>query len=249
MSVDLSSPPTTRHRLSIATIVAFLVLVLAAAAGGAYAGWRYLGSSVTAESRLVVGDQSVRAQSVPGYALATQQLAATYSRLIGSAAANDAITASPIPDSAIIRVRATGDDEASAIAAADQAAATLIETANRARGQEEDDAIAAAYLQAQAQLRAAQSTATAAATGPAAAAGEAADQAALAQVRVDAAAESVRDNLRASLSNSAGVTVVSPAVVTENALPRAVLLGAFAGGAGMALLLAAGVVLVRARRR
>ena len=75
MSVDLSSPPTTRHRLSVPTLLFFLVLVVAGAAGGAYAGLRYLGTSVTAESRLVVGDQSVRAQSVPGYALATQQLA------------------------------------------------------------------------------------------------------------------------------------------------------------------------------
>lgn len=248
MSVDLSSPPTTRHRLSVPTLLFFLVLVVAGAAGGAYAGLRYLGTSVTAESRLVVGDQSVRAQSVPGYALATQQLASTYSRLIGSAAADDSITASPIPDSAIIRVRATAPDDAAAIAAANEAAVNLIETANKARGQEEDDALAQAYLRAQTELQTAQTRATAAATGPAAAAGEAAGQAALAQVRVDAAAESVRDNLRASLSNSAGVTVVSEAVVTDTAAPRATLLGAFAGGAGVALLLAAGVVLARARR-
>lgn len=68
-------------------------------------------------------------------------------------------------------------------------------------------------------------------------------------MRVNAAAESVRENVRAALSNSAGVTVVSGAVVTTNAAPRAATLGAFAGGAAMAILLAAGVVVARARHR
>ena len=53
---------------------------------------------------------------------------------------------------------------------------------------------------------------------------------------------------RASLSNNAGVSVVQRAVATPDALPRAGLLGGFAGGAGTALLIAAGVVIARERR-
>ena len=54
--------------------------------------------------------------------------------------------------------------------------------------------------------------------------------------------------MRASLSNNAGVSVVQRAVATPDALPRAGLLGGFAGGAGVALLIAAGVVIARERR-
>lgn len=254
MSVETLSPQTTT-RPRVAMMVLFVILVMSAAAGGAVAGVRLLGTSVTAEARLVVGDQSVRAQSVPGYALATQQLAATYSRLIGSSDTTDpvggqgAISASPIPDSAIIRVQARAESDAVAIQAADAAAQQLIATANRARNQEEDAASTTAYLRERAALRAAQARVAAATASPAAARGAAADQVELAQVRVNAAAESLRDDLRASLSNSAGVTVVQKAAVTTTAAPRAALLGGFAGGVGMALLIASGYVLRHALRR
>ncbi len=248
MSVQAPSPPVTRRRPRVVTVIVFAVVVLAATAGGAYAGMRLLGTTVTAESRLVVGDQSVRAQSVPGYALATQQLAATYARLIGSAP-DDTVTASPIPDSAIIRVQAQAADPAAAVDAADAAAADLIRVANAARSQREDEAATTAYLAAVADLRTAKARVTAAATRPAAVRGAAADRVDLAQVRVDAAAEALRDDLRASLSNSAGVSVVQKAQVTTSARPRAALLGGFAGGAGAALLLAAGYLLVRPRSR
>ncbi len=247
MSVDQRTAPARTRRPGVIALMVAAVVVIAAAAGGALLGQRLLGTSVTAEAQLVVGDQSVRAQSVPGYALATQQLAATYARLIG--AASEDASASPIPDSAIIRVRATAPTQDEAVAKADAAATQLIATANRARNQEEDDAASQAYLQAQQQLRAAQTRATAAASRPASVRGAAADQVALAQVRVDAAAESLRDDLRASLSNSAGVTVVHGAQPIEAGLPRPLLLGGFAGGAGAALLLAGGYVLVRPRER
>lgn len=248
MSTEQLSRPRTAGRLRPKAIVATAVSVLLGAVAGAAIGLWALGSGVTAESRLVVGDQSVRAQSVPGYALATQQLAATYSRLIGAAGSQEGVTASPIPDSAIIRVQAQGVDEASAVRAADDAAQRLITTANAARAQQEDQAAQDAYLQAREQLRTAQARATAAADGPAVAAGASADRVELAQVRVDAAAEALRDDLRASLSNSAGVSVVQEAAVTTSAAPRAGVLGGFAGGVGVALLIAAGGVIARERR-
>ena len=250
MSVQQSTRRATGQRglwrRLTATFAAIVAVVLGAAAGAAI-GLSVLGSTVVAESRLVVGDQSVRAQSVPGYALATQQLAATYARLLG-ATEDEGVSASPIPDSAIIRVQAQGPDEASAVTAADEAAARLIKTANQARSAAEDQASSDAYLRARERLRVAQTRATAAADGSRARAGAADDQVELAQVRVDAAAEALREDVRASLSNNAGVSVVQRAVATPDALPRAGLLGGVAGGAGVALLIAAGVVIARERR-
>ena len=96
----------------------------------------------TAEARLVVGQLDVSSQSVPGFALATQQLATTYARLIVADPIRADIAntlgsrrgqlldyrASPIPESAIIRVEAVATDAGVASRAADAAATALRRT-------------------------------------------------------------------------------------------------------------------------
>ncbi len=101
-------------------------------------------TTYTAEARLAVGGNDLAAQSVPGFALAAQQLASNYARYVdqtadpaalGTAAPGKVvlITASPIPASSIIRVEvsATGADLARTVAA--QVAADLVKQVSGGR--------------------------------------------------------------------------------------------------------------------
>lgn len=115
----------------------------------------------TAESRLVVGSQTVEAQSVPGYALATQQLGVTYARLSTAPAVTQAASAgakgesvsvsvSPIPESAVLRVEVTSASSASAVGAATAAAQALVVEASKVSANSDDvNRLFAAYTQAQ----------------------------------------------------------------------------------------------------
>jgi hypothetical protein len=99
----------------------------------------------TSEARLVVGALDVSSQSVPGFALATQQLATTYSRLIVGdqvqlavrrglgARADDLVEvrASPIPESAVIRVEAVATRREVSLRATDASARALLDQVNR----------------------------------------------------------------------------------------------------------------------
>jgi capsular polysaccharide biosynthesis protein len=93
----------------------------------------------TAESELVVGRVDSSAAAIPGYVSATQQLASDYSRLIHARQITDSLTtslhipasqvnlsATPIPNSAIIRVDATGTDLRRAVQLADSGTTALI---------------------------------------------------------------------------------------------------------------------------
>lgn len=119
-----------------------LGVLLAVLVGGAVSAE----PTYTAESRIVVGRLDVEAQSVPGFTAANNSLAATYARLVGSSqhieeiaeqtdrAADQLrgrVSASPIPESPIIRVEASGSSEADTIELADQAAAALITLVDR----------------------------------------------------------------------------------------------------------------------
>jgi capsular polysaccharide biosynthesis protein len=99
----------------------------------------------TAESRLFVGrtSQLDNLAATPGLALAGQELAASYSRLVATPALIDAITrrlggrldgsvsASPIPQTPIIRVQASAAEPGQAIAIANAAARTLVDQVNK----------------------------------------------------------------------------------------------------------------------
>lgn len=94
----------------------------------------------TAGSRLIVQAATGNPASLPGAVTATEGLAETYSRALASdeivtAVAQetgveeddvrDQVSATPVPDSAIIEVRATGPTEAEAVALANSAAGAL----------------------------------------------------------------------------------------------------------------------------
>lgn len=94
-----------------------------------------------AEARLLVGRFDVEAQAVPGYVAASETLAGTLSRVAETGVvlrgAADAIgqgtdvlaanvSVSPIPESAVIRVEATGSTEALAVARAEAVTEALL---------------------------------------------------------------------------------------------------------------------------
>jgi hypothetical protein len=83
-----------------------------------------------AEARLFVGSLDVRSLAVPGYVLASQQLAAAYSRVAVSSIievpvarrsgfsrkqVGDRLSAADIPQSPVVRLRATGPNEDDAV--------------------------------------------------------------------------------------------------------------------------------------
>lgn len=219
---------------------------------GALVAVMILGGRVTAEARLVVGDQTIAAQSVPGYALATQQLAGTYARLVmGDAVTSQVpedaeVSASPVPESAVVRVQAEADDADTAVAAANAAAQALVTSVQGVTGPETDEAQVTAWQEARARLREAQSAA--AAQTSAAGAARAQDIVALRELEVEALAQAYREAVRASASGSASLAVTQAAAVTTTSTPRAGVLGAFAGAALAALLLGA-LHLLRSRGR
>lgn len=192
--------------------------------------------TVTAESRLVVGDQSLEAQAVPGYVTATQQLATTYARLVSSdgikaAAGNDAvITATPIPESVVIRIDATAATSEQAIHAADIAAQALIEAVAASGGADALARTQRALIQARTAQRQADDRLSAAAPTDKAAV---ADESFIAEVRVRAITQAYQDQLASELKGSTTPTVTQKAAVTSSERPKLATLGAL-GGAGLA---------------
>lgn len=103
-----------------------------------------LPASFTAESRLAVGSGELREFQVPGFALASQQLAANYARYVDGqenqsrlvqtlgprASTISKISSSPVPESSIIRIEVTGTEQDVTIAAADAVAKTLMTQIN-----------------------------------------------------------------------------------------------------------------------
>jgi capsular polysaccharide biosynthesis protein len=151
-----------RPFLSVVVVLCFL------AAGLAFGASRPV--EHTAEARLVVGQLDVTAQAVPGFALATQQLAVTYSRLLASDRVREDVsaalqgrtdgllgfTASPIPESAIIRVEARALTPELAVAAADNAAGALVGQVRRLQSADPGATLLQDYVKARAQAEAAE---------------------------------------------------------------------------------------------
>ncbi len=94
----------------------------------------------SAEARLAVGNIDVESQALPGYVSAVESLAGSYSRaadsdkVVGPVARElgmeptevaRRVAASPVPGSAVIRVSAKGDDEASTVRLANATAQSL----------------------------------------------------------------------------------------------------------------------------
>lgn len=119
----------------------------------------------TAEARLNVGNVDVNSQALPGYVVATQSLAASYSRaiisqeVVGAVATSlrrsqvdvaSHVRASPVPESSVIRVEATGSNGLTAVTlvnAASQSLARYVRGLNPAGGV--SDRLLAQYRQAE----------------------------------------------------------------------------------------------------
>jgi capsular polysaccharide biosynthesis protein len=99
----------------------------------------------SAEARLLVGGFNVEAQAVPGFVEASRTLAETYSRIVETRAITQRVAetlqldisevdghlnATSVPESSIIRVVGTGDDEGEALRFAAAAAQALEEYAD-----------------------------------------------------------------------------------------------------------------------
>lgn len=98
----------------------------------------------TSEARLNVGGLSLTQQSIPGYTTAVESLAVAYSRAIDAPAivrpaarasglspteVADSVSATPVQDSPVIRIRATSSDPDEAVKLAQAAAGALVEYA------------------------------------------------------------------------------------------------------------------------
>lgn len=155
------------------------VLVLAGTALGAGAG-ALLPPEYTAEARVAVGSNDLRAIAVPGYAYGAGELASSTARYVDNsqalgelepvlgedAALVETVAASPIPESSIIRLEVTATDEAVAVRAADALTDHLLEQAERVNSSSDADALLDRYAEVSTQVAdasAAVSTATSAA--------------------------------------------------------------------------------------
>jgi uncharacterized protein involved in exopolysaccharide biosynthesis len=121
----------------------------------------------TASAQILVGRIDVEASAVPGFVEANQRLAATYARLVGTSVIAERVSGavglppkdvrgrlsgSPIPESSIIQVEATGSSSADAVELASAAAEQLISyvvqsNENPARQQQLLDAYGAAAVE------------------------------------------------------------------------------------------------------
>jgi hypothetical protein len=268
--------------------VLFVLIALAVTAAAVAASWARP-ITYTAESRLLVGQVDTEARSVPGYTKAAQDLAAVYARVVptdvvvGPVAAQagappdtvrSAISASPIPDAAIVRVEARAGSSEQARQLADLAATSLADYVHRLSAAEPTDqpefkayaAAANAYAVAQFHQQALQqqvdqmrATTTASVAAGATSPGDGALEVAQVQMvaatsdvlqkklQVDSLSEAYRNAVRGTGDRS-GLRPVAAAADTGSDrmanLQIGVLTGAVAGG-----LLALGVVTLRANGR
>lgn len=103
----------------------------------------------TAEARLAVGSGSMSDLNIPGFPTASASMAANYARWITSAgvvglrlpAGTESVTASPFPESNVLRVEATSADARTALAAVEATAKTLQEQVNAAATAQDADAV------------------------------------------------------------------------------------------------------------
>lgn len=120
----------------LAALTVFVVVVAASVAAALLRAPTY-----TAQARLNVGQGTITSQSVPGYAVGIQSLASTYSRAIVAQSVTNSLSrdlgiapdvvrsrlsASPIPDSSVIVVQATGPSNSAAISLANRGGDALI---------------------------------------------------------------------------------------------------------------------------
>jgi len=129
------TPKIALLRYPVTAVVVFVVVLVVALGAALLRTPTY-----TAEARLIVGQTNVPSRAVPGFTAATQTLASIYARVVDTnavaepaatavggttAAARAALSASPIPDSSIVRIEASSADERRATRLAAAAASAL----------------------------------------------------------------------------------------------------------------------------
>lgn len=232
----------------------------------------------TAETRLAVAGGNLTAEAVPGFALASQQMAANYARYVDNAEEQGAlesklgvrpqtvteVVASPIPDSNVLRIEISSKDSSAATRAAAAVAASLMQKVADSAGA--SDAAAAETLQEFTDMStkvsaqkvvadAAAEAARAAAAQPAAkleqlqtAAAEAATQLSILEVQQDALSQKYRNEVSSGTGDAVRLTVVEDAVVSGD--DRLARLQQFGlAGAVLGALAALVLAVLRERRR
>lgn len=121
---------------------------MGAVAGGALA--TKMPVTHTAELRLAIGTSDLSAQAQSGYALGTQQLASNYARYINNSVKTQQLSskettafiqASPIPESNVVRIEATGESAEASLAAVKTAANDLTATLEKVRASNKADEV------------------------------------------------------------------------------------------------------------
>ncbi len=100
-----------------------------------------------AETRVAVVPSNNNAYTIAGYPVGARELAADYARWVQNRAKDGSwapegvtgVTASPIPDSAVIRIETEGTTQAAATTGAEQIADTLMHTVEQAGGQHDPE--------------------------------------------------------------------------------------------------------------
>ncbi|MEP7368295.1 MAG: hypothetical protein ABI662_01485 [Dermatophilaceae bacterium] len=245
------------------TVLAFVVgSTLGAALVGALLLQLVVGPNVTAETRLVVGVQSLGVQKVPGYTNATLGLAETYARFITTDTVKQPksstlvkVATTVIPDTPVIRVQATAANAKDARSGAAAGAQALIEAVSHVSGSTVEKSrqtfLTKRALSVSAQTEAdtlhGQLAATPYDDNLSSAYSAAVNKAALARLEADTSDRILRNQLQAGADQSVGVTVIAQPQVTS-AQSRPLLLGALLGAA-LAVLAWGGVSILRQARR
>lgn len=251
MTFQSNRPRKPRRRAGLIALTVVLGALL-----GAFLARTLMPPRSTAEARLVVGDQTLSAQAVPGYATATQQLATTYARLVSSDEVTGTVSgdvtsveATAIADSAIIRVQATATTDRAALAGARAGAQRLIDVAKQARRADSAATSMADYNSTYRTFQTAtRQLSDAKARHDQGAVDEAQRRVARLQLTLNAYSAVYQQQVAANDQGSASITTFTrPALVKQQAL-RLPLLGALLGGFTVAALWALGAMVLRARR-
>jgi hypothetical protein len=269
MARSARSQPS-RRRTQKGPAILVVVFLICIAAGSA---WALLSTrQYTAEARVAVGERSLSALQVPGYVNATQALAANYARYVEDDATTRAaiaddpdaiidVTATPIPESNVVRLQVTATAEGAAVDGATRLSGLLVKAVEDSAP--DLDAAQAAFQTAYNDFRSARDDAAAASAtadslrsdGRASAAdvqaaqdsaASLATQAATLDLRQQALGQTYRDLFSQSSSAPRLVPVLTPTSAEGNAatlLQRGVLLGALGGAVICAIL----VLLARRR--
>jgi predicted GIY-YIG superfamily endonuclease len=242
--------------------VVVLVLAVIGALGGMAVATQHA-KQTTAEARLAVGSQDLQAYQVAGFAAASHELAADYARFVADSPTTQTVvsrsldgargrvlslSASPIPDSSVVRIEAT----ATTATAAERAAGAIADNLVRRTASHADQDLKALVARHKAvslrvanqQARVEEAEAAEAPTRILAAA-----QAKLATLRMEQTAVSVDyQKTVSSAAPQSSLRLIQPATVSGDDRKRTLELYTLAGLAvGLALGLVVATVLARRR--